>query len=344
MPGPQAPLPAGRWYLSFHGGEGGHAWNNLHAFSAAGEPLGKALDAHGLPDGVALRELRGFAFGPDGDLYVANAYKGSSQILRFGGTPDAHGRHPFRAVFSQHHRANPGLAHPFHVAFGPDGHLYVPSQDTDVVGRYFGPGAREGEPGAPMPVPPALHGWPAGTFHPGTFVPSARHVEGGLEAVRHVLFGPDGTLYVADRAAGAVKAYDPQTGRHRRSYAGHPLRTPVHLLAWPERGLLLVGDRDSGTVAALDPATGAATTRVAAKAGGLETPAGLAWGPDGLLYVADRTGRRVLRFDPETGHPAAPPLLEGLPDEPEFLSFVRSVREPSPPVPPGPPIHRRRPA
>ena len=312
----------GRWYLSFHGGEGKDAWNNLHAFSAVGEPLAKVLEAHGLPDGVALRELRGFAFGPDGDLYVANAYKGSSQIIRFGGERGERGRHPFRAVFAERHHANPGLAHPFHVAFGPDGHLYVPSQDTDVVGRYYGPRAAEGKPGDPMPVPPALRSWPEGTFHPGTFVPSDRHVADGLKAVRHVLFGPDGHLYVADRAAGTVNAYDPATGHRLRTYAEPPLRTPVHLLAWPAEGLLLVGDRDAGTIVALDPASGAAETRVAAKVGGLETPAGLAWGPDGLLYVADRTGRRVLRFDPASGRPAGPPLVDHLPDEPEFIAWV----------------------
>lgn len=318
----QTPVPEGRWYCSFHGGEGGHAWNNLHAFSAAGEPLGTVLESHGLPHGIELRELRGFAFGPDGHLYVANAFKDQSQILQFGGEPDRQGRHPFQAVFSEHHHTNPGLAHPFHVAFGPDGHLYVPSQDTDVVGRYCGPRSDHGQPGAPMPVSPALDGWPAGTFHPGTFVPSARHVEGGLKAVRHVLFGADGRLYVADRAAGAVNAYDAETGRAVQSYRSRHLRTPVHLLTWPERGLLLVGDRDAGTVVALDPTSGDMTPRVAARAGGLETPAGLAWGPEGLLYVADRTGRRVIRFDPATGQPVAPPLLEHLPDEPEFILWV----------------------
>jgi hypothetical protein len=78
-----------RWYVTFHGGEssskephdqGGsresraRTWNNIHVFALDGTPLGKALDSHTLPDDLDLRELRGFAFGPDGDLYVANAY------------------------------------------------------------------------------------------------------------------------------------------------------------------------------------------------------------------------------------------------------------------------------
>ena len=79
-------------------------------------PLGKALDTHTLPDDLDLRELRGFAFGPDGDLYVANAYKDASQVLRFAGKPGADGKHLFQKVYSEQHKANPGLAHPFDLA------------------------------------------------------------------------------------------------------------------------------------------------------------------------------------------------------------------------------------
>src|SRR5688572_26580914 len=127
-----------RWYVPFHGGESPkgdarnkgdsgearpRAWNNIDVFALDGTSLGKALDAHTLPDGLDLRELRGFVFGPDGDLYVANAYKDASQVLRFAGNPGAGGKHPFRDVYAEQHKANPGLAHPFDVTFGPDSHL-----------------------------------------------------------------------------------------------------------------------------------------------------------------------------------------------------------------------------
>ncbi len=310
----------GRWYVSFHGGDERHDRNNLHGYDAAGNHAGKLLSHAGLPDDAHVREVRGFAFGPDGDLYVANAWKGDSQVLRFAGIPGPDGRHAARGVFTRRDDANPGLDHPFHVAFGPDGNLFVPSQDSGIVGRYQGPaGAR---PGAPMPHPPALRGLAAGKLHPGTFVPSARHDPDGLRAVRHVLFGPDGLLWVADREGDRVSGYDPATGARVRSHRSRHFAAPIHLLAWPERGALLVGSRDGHGVVALNPATGDVSPLVERGAGGLREPSGLAWGPDGLLYVASRTGREVLRFDPATGKPAGKPFLSELPDAPEFLLWV----------------------
>ncbi|HYJ12379.1 MAG TPA: hypothetical protein VEW66_02230, partial [Thermomicrobiales bacterium] len=142
-----------RWLISFHGGEGRIGLNNLHAYDTAGTPLGKVLDTKSLPDEVHLRELRGFVFDRHGDLYVSNAWQGGSHVLRFAGQPNDEGRHEFVDIFVDHHPGNPGLSHPFDVTFGPDGHLFVPSQDTNVVGRYFGPAAETGTAGTPMPVP-----------------------------------------------------------------------------------------------------------------------------------------------------------------------------------------------
>src|SRR5262249_1360095 len=145
-----------------------NTWNNIHVFSLDGQPLGKALATHSLPDDLELRELRGFAFGPGGDLFIANAYKNASQVLRFSRTVDDDGKPTFREIFIERHQENPGLHHPFDVTFGPDGHLYVPSQDTNVVGRYFGPATAQAEPGAPVPHPEALEGVDEKHLLPGT--------------------------------------------------------------------------------------------------------------------------------------------------------------------------------
>jgi DNA-binding beta-propeller fold protein YncE len=310
-----------RWRITFHGGADARGRNNMHAYTLDGQSLGPVLADDALPHHVRLRELRGFEIGPDGLLYVANASKERSQILRFQGAVDRHGRHRFVDVFTEGHRHNSGLEHPFMVAFSPDGHLFVPSQDTRVVTRYFGPEAREGEPGAPMPRPPALRDIPADALHPGTFVPSERHASTGVRAIRAVRFGADGRLYVADPKANRIRQYDATTGAWMRDFADPALVTPIHLLALPDDGRILVGSRDTHAVLALDPARGAFATVVPPGAGGLRAPAGLAFGPDGSLYVASRTGRSILRFDPATGAPAGP-FLRDLPDEPEFIALV----------------------
>jgi DNA-binding beta-propeller fold protein YncE len=307
------------WYVSFHGGDDPQDRNNIHAYDEAGAHVGKMLDGDDLPDGMRLRELRGFAFGPDGDLYVANAWKGQSQILRFAGTPGAKGRHAFREVFSAGERSDAALAHPFDVAFGPDGHLFVPNQDSDIVARYFGPAASDGQPGSPMPHPPAVAGI-GKPVPPGTFVPSAKHADHGLKAVRHAIFGHDGHLYVADRDRDAVNCYDRETGALLQTFRHDRLAAPVHLLPWPERNALLVGSRDRGTVISLDLASGEARDLLDGDSG-LKAPSGLAWGPDGLLYVADRTGRAILRYAPDDGARRGI-FLEGLGDQPEFIAWV----------------------
>jgi DNA-binding beta-propeller fold protein YncE len=326
-----------RWYVTFHGGEssskephdqGGsrearaRTWNNIHVFALDGTPLGKALDTHTLPDDLDLRELRGFAFGPDGDLYVANAYKDASQVLRFAGSPDADGKHPFQEVYVEQHRTNPGLSHPFDVAFGPDSHLYVPSQDTNIVGRYYGPQATDGKPGTPMPHPEALQD--ANTKHlpPGTFIAPQKHAPRGLRTVRGAIFGPDGDLYVADRDADSVKRYDGNSGGFLREYRHPHLTTPVHLAFRTHDGALLAGSRDGNAIFAIDPETGAVTTLIETGAGGLRAPAGMAFGPDGRLYVSSRETKQILRFDASTGKPDATPFIDNLQDFPEFISLV----------------------
>jgi DNA-binding beta-propeller fold protein YncE len=325
------------WYITFHGGESfkshhrgkgdaaeadGETWNNIHVFGLDGTPLGKALDTHTLPEEVDLRELRGFAFGPDGDLYVANAYKDASQVLRFAGQRGPDGRHPFREVYAERHEANPGLAHPFDVAFGPDSHLYVPSQDTNIVGRYYGPQETEGKPGTPMPHPEALQDADAKHLLPGTFIPSQKHARRGLHAVRGAIFGPDGDLYVADRDADSIKRYDGSSGEFRREYRHRHLTTPVHLAFRAHDGALLAGSRDGDAVYAIEPVSGALSTLIESGTGGLRAPAGMAFGPDGSLYVSSRETRQILRFDASTGKPDSTPFIDGLGDFPEFIALV----------------------
>src|SRR5215469_3510418 len=194
------------WYISFHGGEEKNSFNNIHVYSTDGRKLRKALNKKSVTAGVELRELRGFVFGPDKNLYVVNAYFEYSEIVQFKGELNNDGQHDFLCVFAKRHKdMNPGLDHPFNAAFDFEGDLYVSSQNTNLITRYHGPASNLRQPGIPMPLPHELN---YGTDLPhGTFVPSAKLARNGLLDVREAIFGPNGDLFVADREADCVRIY-----------------------------------------------------------------------------------------------------------------------------------------
>ena len=178
-----------------------------------------------------------------------------------------------------------------------------------------------------MPQPSALREGEPKHLLPGTFVPSARHTLHGVRSVRRAIFGPDESLFVADRDAGSIKRFDGATGAFQREYRHHHLTTPVHLAFRPGDGALLAGSRDGNAVFAIDTVTGDVSRLVESGAGGLRAPGGLAFGQDGKLYVSSRETRQILRFDAETGAPDTEPFLDGLGTIPSSLTGGR-VRVP----------------
>jgi len=307
------------WYLSFHGGTDRNSRNNIHVYSETGEELGKALNRRSLPDRVELRELRGFGFGPDHNLYVVNAYREASQILRFTGKVNPEGRHDFLDVFvAHHHELNPQLVHPFNFAFCTAGNLHVSNQDTSCVSRYHGPHAKC--PGLPMPLPDAIReiGRPA----PGVFVPSVKQWKDGVGVVRDVLIGPDANLYVADRETDMVIIYDPDTGHRTGLIQSEQLSKPIHLTLDPTTRFLLIGNSGNDSVVRYEFATKTCSMMVPPGACNLNGPAGMAFGKDGAFYVASRLSNEVLRFRFDRGQAIGRAFITGLEDNPEFLLSV----------------------
>jgi hypothetical protein len=312
------------WYVSFHGGEGESTLNNIHVYSTGGERLRKALNKKSLPAGIKLRELRGFIFGPDRNLYVVNAYFEYSEILKFNGTLNENGQHDFAQVFVKRHaEINPGIDHPFNLAFDSEGDLYVSSQNTSLIARYHGPGSKEGKPGTPMPLPESLHLEKA-HFPPGTFVPSAKLASNGLMEVRAVIFAPNNEMFVADRAADCVRIYEARTGRHLRnlSQQGDQLDRPIHLLLSPDGRYLLIGSGGKDSIMRHDLQHSSTSVFVEPKSAGLNGPAGMAFGDDGFLYVASRNSKEILRYGGIDGRPRGKPFINDLADNPEFLMLV----------------------
>jgi hypothetical protein len=313
------------WYVSFHGGEEKVSLNNIHVYSTDGMKLRKALNKNSLPEGTTLRELRGFVFGPDQNLYVVNAYFEYSEVLKFKGALNENGQHNFAEVFVKRHaEMNPGIDHPFNVAFDSEGDLYVSSQNTSLIARYHGPASKTGKPGTPMPLP---HGLDHGKVDlpPGTFIPSAKLAANGLLDVRAVIFAPNNDLYVADRAADCVRIYEARTGRHLRNLVsrGDQLDRPIHLLLSPDTRYLLIGSGGNDSILRHDLQQGSTSVFVESKSGGLNGPAGMAFGDDGFLYVASRNSKEILRYGSVDGRPHGKPFIKDLADNPEFLMLVR---------------------
>jgi hypothetical protein len=310
-----------KWHVTFHGGQGRSDLNSIHAFAADGGHAGKALDHASLPAALELRELRGHAFGPDGDLYVANAYQHDSQIVRFHGVRDARGKHLFREVFVRGDPVhNPGLSHPFNLVFDAHGDLYVTSQDTSLVVRYHGPNSTVGQPGTPMPLPAALAQLPDRRFAPGTFCASAREVAHGLKVVRQAVFAR-GLLWVADRDADRIRKYQPDTGACLGAIVAQNLiDKPIHLAV--DGDTLFIGNRGNESVVQCDLRSETVTPFIRPRAGGLQNPSGMAFGDDGWFYVASRGSREILRFRLADGSPDRHPFIHHLDDEPEFIERV----------------------
>lgn len=310
------------WYLTFHGGEDRSDLNSIHAYAADGKKRGKALDRSSLPANVELRELRGHTFGPDGALYVANAFHEFSQILRFHGTANERGKHVFLDVFVERDPFhNPGLSHPFSIVFDAHDDLYVTSQNTSLVLRYHGPRSTTGQAGAPMPLPPSLAQLKKQKFSPGTFCASANEVPDGLKVVREAIFAA-GRLYVSDRDADCVRKYDPRTGSYIGAIkAPGMIDKPIHLAASGD--VLYIGNRGNESVVKCNLHKEQVVPFIQPKTGGLNNPSGLAFGGDGYFYVASRGTRQVLRYRLADGLPDRRPFIDDLVDEPQFIEPVR---------------------
>ncbi len=318
------------WYITFHGGSDNDDYNNIHVYDADGNKINKALDKDSLTQNVDLRELRGMTFGPDGDLYVVNAYKNYSQILRFQGTLDDDDQHEFVETFTQRQQAtNPAIYHPYTAMFGPDGNIYISNQDSNVVSRYFGPDTTTCSPGAIVPLPSALSDSP-NNYYPGTFVPSSeQEPEGGLQEVRAAIWGPDGNLYVSDRDANAVKKYDGTTGAFLGAVVDtndSGLENPIYLVFSPDGANLYVGNSGQNNVLQYNMKSGTVDIFIEAGSGGLDAPAGLAFGNDGWFYVASRKGDQILRYSVDDGTPDDKPFIDDLDDNPEIIMLVNQIK------------------
>ena len=187
------------------------------------EQTGNFLGNFTTPGSGGLRAPDDLTFGPDGNLYVSSggnssvslfdpSYPQDSAVLRFSPTGE------FLGVAA----SGNGLSRPYGNAFGPDGNLYVSSFRTNQILRFNGT---------------------TGEFL-GIFASDNNNGLGsanGLNGPNNLLFGQDGSLYVAtegtanDASGNLVFAYDSQVLRYSPAQVGgtEPTTTPSVFISQP---------------------------------------------------------------------------------------------------------------
>eukprot|EP01027_Heterolobosea_sp_BB2_P006287 GEZU01009526.1.p1 GENE.GEZU01009526.1~~GEZU01009526.1.p1 ORF type:complete len:235 (+),score=2.48 GEZU01009526.1:26-706(+) len=202
---------ASQLLVSLKGCGGGDCQNDVYVYNENGTWIGSALDLRDLP--TRFVQTRQIIFGPDGNLYVAIAGTGdhsNANILVFNGTPETSGRRQNLRTFTKvDSETNPGMLHPFGIAFST--HLvngttnvtsvFVSAQETNTVLRYY-------MDGTPQPLPSLKEFHDPTLFAPGTFVAPESIVgkdHAGLKSVRGIVVGPDGLLYAVDKDKSRIR-------------------------------------------------------------------------------------------------------------------------------------------
>jgi streptogramin lyase len=258
-----------------------------------GDNMAKFLDAFVSPGIGGLGAPGGFAFGPDGNFYVASG----SQVLRYNGTTGA-----FMNIFVP--TGTGGTRNgAFELLFMPGGDLLVAYQNSNEVLRF------NGTTGAYL-----------GNFTSGRT----------LSFPRALAFGPDGSLYVNSQTGSTseIDRFDGTTGAFLGVFATANLINPQGMVFGPD-GNLYVTEPNSHNVLRFNGTTGANMGYFTGNgSGGLDTPRKLAFGPDGNLYVADSgsgsTDLNIVdRFDGTTGAflDTYVPSRSSAPDDLFFLAF-----------------------
>ncbi len=229
----------------------------------------------------------GLDVGPDNNLYVSVVSPFTSRVHRY--TSDGASMGSFAA--------GSGLAQPWGLDFGEDGHLYVADSANDRVMQ--------------------IDGASGGILNPN-FIPSG---SGGLDAPRGVRMGDDRQLYVASGNNDRVLRYDGMTGAYLPpTFASSGMDSPDKLAIAPN-GDIYVASADNDRILRYD--IGASFNQVLSQVSvdGLNCGRYLIFGPDDNLYVSSHHDDVVKRYDGTTGAFidvfASHPLLDG----PEDLIF-----------------------
>ncbi len=169
------------------------------------------------------------------------------------------------------------IAGPQAVKLGPDGRLYVVSEETGTILRYD-----------------------AATL---AFVDTLINTGATCDPTG-LAFGPDGDAYVGCYLADTVRRYDGSTGQLEATAVGARqggLDGPDNGLTFGPDRKLYVPSYDNGSVVRYDPATGTIDTPVPPRTGSLSRTRGILFEPGNQTYLVSSEGNGlILRFNAAT--------------------------------------------
>jgi DNA-binding beta-propeller fold protein YncE len=176
----------------------------------------------------------GLAFGPDGNLYVANFGTGSEAIMRVQG--------PFSATAGSVSKCH-DLAEVHAIAFGADRNLYVANYDSCLMGPSGCTGSK-----SEIVRFDSLSGDFVDVY--------ATSGQAGLVMPWDLAFGPDGALFVANASntSGNILRFSPPSSRARAVnnfssavFATYPGLTPLAIAFGPDQNLYVSNSDGSGS-------------------------------------------------------------------------------------------------
>ena len=329
-------------FVTFHGGKAGKT--NIYAYAsgkgASNTPVSSQVLSPAPPD---VSELRGMVLAPP-LLYVANGSKDVSNVLTYQGSGTTY---TLSNTLISNRLAS--INHPFAMAFDDAGHCFVSNQDTNVVAILDV--ATGGQTASGGPISNYLQELKVkGTFLPSTFVasetgnlpkapgtPTLPSGFGGLDvslggkgktkkkvrnSVRDVAFS-NGLLFVVDEPGGCIRMYHSTSGKYYGKNGGGPMKSPTHIRI--RDGLMYVA-ADKEIWSSKLPKTGSKKPKLTFNTVVKVTQgkiSGIAFDQENPpnSYVAIRTGTPQILMG-GSNFENLKPLITGLPDSPEFLTYI----------------------
>jgi len=258
----------------------------VYKYSRDGCAYGNILDPS-----AAVSQPRDMLMYDENNFVLANAEDSESKLWIFG-ICGSNGVRPLKGVFVNNTQY-PGLSHPYGVAKSPTNDIYVSSQHTDNVLRFYG--ISNPNPGKAVPFPAYINQTapPRGTsWYEGTFVQYGapnQHPD-SEQGIRGIAFDGAGRLFVNNQDLPNMTVYN-DSG----FVVGQvPIQNAIGIHYDPDTKYMFVGSKSSTGVVAVDTSNLKIVKQYTYSK--MTHPAGIVT-YQGILYVLDQDTESLFTFN-----------------------------------------------